>query len=78
MHFVYILKCNNGQYYTGLSGNIRERMLSHNRGEVKFTKPFLPVRCLFVACFPNKEKAARFEKYLKSHSGSAFRNKRLV
>ncbi|HBU07457.1 MAG TPA: hypothetical protein DEB09_05245 [Candidatus Magasanikbacteria bacterium] len=78
MYFVYILKCSNQQYYTGLTGNICDRMIRHKKGEVKFTKPFLPVKCVFIACFPNKIKAAKFEKYLKTHSGMAFRNKRLV
>ena len=61
-----------------MSGNITERLKAHGRGEVKFTKPFLPVKCVFVACFSSKIKAATFEKYLKSHSGKAFRNKHLI
>ncbi|MBU2542131.1 GIY-YIG nuclease family protein [Patescibacteria group bacterium] len=78
MHFVYILKCKNGQYYTGITRDIKSRIAKHRKGEVKFTKPFLPVKCIFISCFPSKNKAAEFEKYLKTHSGSAFRNKRLI
>jgi len=78
MYFVYIIKCSNAQYYTGLTRDIRVRMLKHKTGDVKFTKPFLPIQLVFCSCFSNQHKAAMFEKYLKTHSGKAFRNKHLV
>lgn len=78
MYFVYILKCSNSQYYTGMTSNLRLRLQAHMKGGVKFTKPFLPVKIIFIACFSNKKKAGFFEKYLKTHSGKAFRNKRLI
>jgi len=75
---VYILKCSNGKYYTGFTTNIEQRLKAHNDGEVHFTKDKLPVELVHLSLFENKQHAYDFERYLKSGSGSAFRNKRLV
>ena len=75
---VYILKCNNGKYYTGYTTDINKRIIAHNRSEVSFTKDKLPVRLVHLSLFENQQKAYDFERYLKSGSGIAFRNKRLI
>ncbi|RKN80359.1 GIY-YIG nuclease family protein [Ulvibacterium marinum] len=75
---VYILKCANGQYYTGFSANLEKRLNAHQNGEVHFTKDKLPFQLVHVSYFVDKKKAYDFERYLKSGSGIAFRNKRLV
>ena len=75
---VYILKCRNGQYYTGYSQNLENRLKNHENGQVRFTKDKLPVELVHVSLFSNKQKAYEFERYLKSGSGIAFRNKRFV
>ena len=78
MYGVYILKCSNGQHYTGYTKNIGKRLMTHNKGEVHFTKDKLPVELIYLSLFPNKKKACDFERYLKTGSGAAFRNKRLL
>lgn len=79
LHYaVYILQCINGNYYTGFTNNIEKKLKAHSTGEVHFTKDKLPVKLLHLSLFDNKQKAYDFERYLKSGSGSAFRNKRLV
>ena len=79
LHYaVYILQCINANYYTGFTSNIEKRLKAHNAGEVHFTNDKLPVKLLHLSLFDNKQKAYDFERYLKSGSGSAFRNKRLV
>jgi len=75
---VYVLKCSNNQYYTGYTENICKRILAHSKGEVRFTKDKLPVELVHLFLFPDKKKACDFEQYLKSGSGAAFRNKRLL
>ena len=75
---VYILKCNDGSYYTGFSANIQQRLKAHKNKEVSFTKNKLPVELTFISYFQNKKRAYDFERYLKSGSGAAFRNKRLL
>ncbi len=75
---VYILKCANNQFYTGYTTNIANRLKAHKNGEVHFTKSKLPFELIHLSQFENKQKAYDFERYLKSGSGIAFRNKRLV
>ena len=75
---VYILLCNDGKYYTGCTSNLEERLTRHQKGYVDSTKNNLPVNLTFYCAFTHKSKAFEFEKYLKSGSGIAFRNKHLV
>jgi putative endonuclease len=75
---VYILKCSNGQYYTGYSKNLKKRLKNHANREVRFTKDKLPFEVVHISLFSNKQKAYDFERYLKTGSGIAFRNRRLV
>jgi putative endonuclease len=78
LYGVYILKCRNGKYYTGYTTNIQNRLLAHLKEEVSFTRDKLPIKLIYFSLFSNKQKAYDFERYLKSGSGIAFRNKRLI
>jgi putative endonuclease len=73
--YVYILKCNNGEFYTGCTSDIEERLKRHNSGQVLATKDFLPVEIVTYIAFTDKYKAFAFEKYLKLGSGRAFSNR---
>jgi len=42
---------------------------------VKHTSKYKPWQIETAISFSNKEKAAKFEKYLKSHAGRAFASK---
>ncbi|MBI3220914.1 MAG: GIY-YIG nuclease family protein [Bacteroidetes bacterium] len=78
MQIVYILECSDKTYYTGYTSNLDARLVRHNSGEVEYTKHRLPVKVVFFCSFGDKRKAFEFEKYLKSGSGIAFRNKHLI
>ena len=78
MWYVYLLKCADDSIYTGCTNNLEDRLRRHGRGEVKYTSTRLPVEIITYLAFTDKYKAYEFEKYLKSGSGIAFRNKRLV
>ncbi len=78
MYYVYILLLGNRKYYSGYSENLKQRVKEHKSARVSATKTFFPIKLVFYAAFKSKLKALRFEKYLKSHSGFAFRNKRLT
>jgi putative endonuclease len=78
MYYCYILQLSNKTYYIGFSENLKQRVLEHNLGEVAHTKNFRPLNLVYYSAFVSKKKALDFEKYLKSYSGFAFRNKRLV
>ena len=75
---VYILKCSDNSYYTGCTGNLEARLVRHRKAQVHYTKNKLPLKLITHIRFTEKYKAYKFEKYLKSGSGIAFRNKRLV
>lgn len=78
MHFVYLLRCCDETTYTGCTSNLENRLIRHNRGEVKYTSTRLPVEVITYIAFSDKYKAFAFEKYLKSGSGKAFSNKRFL
>jgi putative endonuclease len=78
MHYVYILKLDNGDCYTGYTTDLEERIAQHDRGSTASTRSSVSHRLLFYAAFSTKIKALAFEKYLKSSSGHAFRKKRLL
>ena len=78
MWFVYIVKCSDNTFYTGCTNNLEDRILRHNKGQVQYTKDKSPIELITYIAFSDKYKAYEFEKYLKSGSGIAFRNKRLV
>ena len=78
MHHVYILRCADGTYYTGCTQDMNDRLSRHQNGDISYTKSRLPFTKVFHCSFPDKYKAYGFEKYLKSGSGIAFRNKHLL
>ncbi|MCH2235393.1 MAG: GIY-YIG nuclease family protein [Crocinitomicaceae bacterium] len=78
MWYVYLLKCSDGTIYTGCTQDIEKRLTRHGRGEVVYTASRLPVDLIGYTALSDKFKAYEYEKYLKSGSGIAFRNKRLI
>ena len=78
MEYVYILKCSDNTYYTGHTSNLDDRIKRHNKGENTYTRPRRPVVLVTYIAFSDKYKAYGFEKYLKSGSGKAFAQKRLI
>jgi len=75
---VYLLKCNDETMYTGCTSNLSQRMKAHSDGKVKYTATRLPLSVITTIQFCDKYKAFQFKKYLKSGSGKAFSNKRLI
>ena len=78
MYFVYLLKLSNGKVYTGSTPDIKVRLKEHKNGECESTKNFRPLKLTWFCVFPNRLLARKFENYLKTGSGQAFRNKHLV
>jgi putative endonuclease len=60
------------QYYIGATANLPKRLAAHNAGESRHTSKYRPWRLLVFVRFTQCERAIRFERYLKSHSGRAF------
>ncbi|MDO9027973.1 MAG: GIY-YIG nuclease family protein [Candidatus Roizmanbacteria bacterium] len=78
MFYVYILQLKNKSYYIGYSSDLKSRIKTHEEGCVESTKNLRPVKLVYYSAFSSQKKATAFEKYLKTASGFAFRNKRLV
>jgi putative endonuclease len=46
--YLYILGCNDGSFYTGITKDIERRLNEHNRGRAsRYTRARLPVRLLY-------------------------------
>lgn len=71
---VYILKSESdpNRYYTGLTSNVSARLVGHNAGRCAHTASGRPWSVDVVVEFADERRAAAFERYLKSGSGSAF------
>lgn len=77
MKFVYILESEDGEqhHYVGLANDYLARLEKHNSGAVPHTSKFRPWQIKNVIGFADEERAAAFERYLKSGSGRAFAKK---
>ena len=60
-----------------MSSNLNERLKDHKWHTVKTTKS-APHSLVWTCIFREKDKALHFERYLKTGSGIAFRNRHLV
>jgi predicted GIY-YIG superfamily endonuclease len=63
MHYVYLLKCNDGSIYTGCTQDLEERLTRHRNGEVHYTKDKLPVELITYIAFSEKYKAFLFKNF---------------
>ena len=64
-------------FYVGFTEDLRVRLKTHNAGQVSHTAKFRPWRIKTAVAFTDRQRAAEFERYLKSASGRAFAKKRL-
>jgi predicted GIY-YIG superfamily endonuclease len=80
MYSVYLIKSKSfsEKLYVGYTTNLDKRFASHNSGNSAHTTKYKPWQLLVYFCFAEKQKAAAFERYLKSQSGRAFIQKRLL
>ncbi len=66
-YFVYILRCADGTYYTGYTGNLLQRYKQHQSGAIprSYTKSRRPVELVWAGEFETKEEARANEKKVK-------------
>lgn len=78
MWYVYIIRSSSSpaQSYVGATADLKQRIADHNAGKSSHTSKFMPWELVWYSAFSDKIRALEFEKYLKSHSGKAFANKR--
>ena len=68
--YVYILKCSDSTYYTGVTSNLNQRMFQHNSGFYPdcYTFSRRPVALVFYAEFTDINFAIEKEKQIKKWS----------
>jgi putative endonuclease len=65
--WVYILRCVDGNLYTGITTNLERRLRQHNAGTAsKYTRSRRPVETVYRQSLPNQNKALQREAAIKS------------
>lgn len=63
---VYIVQCEDGSLYTGITTNIDRRIHEHNVGKgAKYLRGKLPVKVIYFEQFNNQSEAMRRESEIK-------------
>lgn len=66
-HYVYILKCADGTYYTGYTTDVEKRIKAHNEGRgAKYTRSRIPCETVYTEVFEDKREAMRREWEIKN------------
>ena len=77
-YYTYVLKSTKtGEFYTGVSYDLRRRILEHNEGKVTSTKHKLPLHLIYFEGCLNKNDSFRRERYLKTGMGKRYIKNRL-
>ena len=67
MHYVYIVQCNDGTFYTGYTTEVKRRIREHNQGEgAKYTRGRLPVSLMYQEEYESRSKAMQREYAIKN------------
>ena len=74
MWYVYVLLCENGSFYTGISNNPQQRFLDHKNGKGgRYTKLHKPIKIIYQEPLPDKSASLKRELQIKGWS----RNKKI-
>ena len=68
-YYVYIVKCADQSYYTGITNNLKERLKLHQRGKAaRYTSQRLPVKIVYCRKGYSQREARQEEIILKDWS----------
>lgn len=63
---VYLLECQNGAYYTGITNNLAARFAAHQQGKgAKYTRANPPLAILAFKAYENRASASVAEAVIK-------------
>ncbi|WP_142783524.1 GIY-YIG nuclease family protein [Changchengzhania lutea] len=67
LYYVYILKCSDDSYYTGITNNLEKRVNKHKYGKYRdcYTYKRRPIELKFFETFNDVLQAIYFEKKIK-------------
>lgn len=68
-HWVYVVRCADGTYYTGYTVDVEERLAAHNAGDgAKYTRGRTPVTLVHTEPFQSRSAALSREHEIKQLS----------
>ena len=67
MYFVYMLKCADGTFYTGIATELKRRVDEHNSSDkgAKYTRSRRPVTLVYSEIHPDRSSASKREYEIK-------------
>ncbi len=66
MWYLYVLKCSDGSFYTGITNDVARRVAEHQTGHgARYTQAHLPVTLLAVWQYPDRGTATQAEAAFK-------------
>jgi putative endonuclease len=67
MYYLYILKCADKTLYTGITTDLKRRLIEHNSTKLgaKYTSSRRPVKIVFSRRFKNRSNASKEEARIK-------------
>ena len=64
--YVYILRCGDDTFYTGITDDVPRRLAAHRAGKgAKYTRGRGPLEVVYTQCLPDKPAALRREAEIK-------------
>lgn len=66
------------RHYAERTADVAGRLAAHNNGDSPLTARHRPWKLVLLMQFADEQRAAEFEKYLKSDQGRAFARRHLV
>jgi putative endonuclease len=68
---LYILKCNDSSYYTGITNDLEKRVADHQNGKgAKYTRGRGPLILVYTENHPDRSSATKKEIFIKKLSRS--------
>jgi len=68
-YFVYIIENEKSRHYVGISTDPDRRVVEHNKGSAKSTRPFGPWKIIYTEEFASRSEACKREWHLKHSEG---------
>ena len=67
MYYLYVLECADKTLYTGITVDLKRRMIEHNSSKLgaRYTSSRRPVKMVFCKKFKNKSTASKEEARIK-------------
>jgi len=77
MYYTYILQSieHPEHFYVGYTDDLARRLKQHNSGNSIYTNKFRPWKLRGYIVFDSKDKAEKFEQFLKTGNGRIFQKK---